>query len=60
LFGESKFKKIQAADVMKRIEIQSIGCALIVINTSEYGYFKKAKAMLEEYYSSQMKPLLVV
>jgi hypothetical protein len=58
LFGESKLRKIQAADVQKQLEIQSAGCDLIVVDISAYGYFKKAKAMLEEYYSSQMKPLL--
>lgn len=58
LFGESKLRKIQAADVQKQLEIESIGCNLIVVDISAYGYFKKAKAMLEEYYSSQMKPLL--
>jgi hypothetical protein len=58
LFGESKLKKIQAADVQKQLEIQLLGCDLLVVDISAYGYFKKAKAMLEEYYSSQMKPLL--
>jgi len=58
LFGESKLKKIQAADAQKQLEIQLIGCNLLVVDISAYGYFKKAKAMLEEYYSSQMRPLL--
>lgn len=60
LYGESKFRKIQAADAMKQIEIQSVGCSLLVINTSEYGYFKKAKAMLSLYYANRIKPLLNV
>jgi hypothetical protein len=58
LFGETKLRKIQAADVQKQLEIQSVGCNLIVVDISAYGYFKKVKAMLEEYYSSRMKPLL--
>lgn len=58
LFGESKLKKIQAADVQKQLELQSAGCNLLVVDISACGYFKKAKAMLEEYYASRMKPLL--
>jgi hypothetical protein len=60
LFGESKLKKIQAADAQKRLEIRLVGCNLLVVDISAYGYFKKARTMLEEYYSSQMKPLLEV
>lgn len=58
LFGESKLKKIQAADVQKQLEIQSVGCNLLVVDISAYGYFKKAQSVLEVYYSSQIKPLL--
>jgi hypothetical protein len=58
LYGMSKFEKIQAADVLKQLEIQSVGCDLLVIDISAYGYFKKAKVMLDGYYSTHVKPLL--
>lgn len=58
LFGNQKLVKIQAADILKQIEIQSIGYNLLVIDISAYGYFKKAKVMLDEYYSTHIKPLL--
>lgn len=60
VYGESKFKKIQAADLQKRQEIQNAGYNLIVINISTAGYFKKVKVMLGEYYLTFIKPLLEV
>lgn len=59
IFGKQKFANIQAADISKQVEIQSIGYNLLVIDISAYGYFKKAKAMLDEYYVSHIRPLLV-
>jgi hypothetical protein len=58
LFGNQKLAKIQAADISKQIEIQSVGYNLLVIDISAYGYFKKVKAMLDEYYVSHVRPLL--
>lgn len=58
LYGEPKLKKIQAADELKRAELRSAGCRLVVIDTSAYGYFVKVKAMLDERYWSYIKPLL--
>lgn len=58
LFGNRKLAKIQAADISKQIEIHSIGYDLVVIDISAYGYFKKVKAMLDDYYPSHIRPLL--
>ncbi len=58
LFGNQKLAKIQASDISKQIEIQTIGYSLLVIDISAYGYFKKVKAMLEAYYISHLRPLL--
>ncbi|MDQ3257643.1 MAG: hypothetical protein M3R15_27780 [Acidobacteriota bacterium] len=58
LFGDEKLAKIRAADILKQIEIQAAGYSLLVIDISAYGYFKKAKAMLNEYYGSHIRPLL--
>jgi hypothetical protein len=58
LFGNRKLAKIQAADISKQLEIQFIGYKLLVIDISACGYFKKVKAMLDEYYSTHIKPLL--
>lgn len=60
LFGNQKLAKIQAADISKQIEMRSIGYRLLVIDISAYGYFKKVKAMLDEYYLSHIRPLLVI
>lgn len=57
LFGEEKLAKIQAADISKQMEMQSLGYSLLVIDISAYGYFKKVKAMLDEYYFSHIQPL---
>jgi hypothetical protein len=58
LFGDEKLAKIRAADILKQVEIQAAGYGLLVIDISAYGYFKKAKAMLNEYYVSHIRPLL--
>ncbi len=58
LFGNQKLAKIQAADILKQVEIQTIGYSLLVIDISAYGYFKKVKAMLDEYYATHIRPLL--
>lgn len=58
LFGDEKLVKIRAADILKQVEIQAAGYNLLVIDISAYGYFKKAKAMLNEYYVSHIHPLL--
>jgi very-short-patch-repair endonuclease len=58
IYGESKFKKIQAADLQKQMEMKSAGYDLLVIDISSFGYFKKAKVMLMEYYAVNIKPLL--
>ena len=58
LFGKEKLTKIQAADISKQMEIQSLGYSLLVIDISAYGYFKKVKAMLDKYYSSHILVLL--
>ncbi len=58
LFGYEKLAKIRAADILKQAEIQAAGYSLLVIDISAYGYFKKAKAMLNEYYVSHIRPLL--
>lgn len=50
LFGDQKLAKIQAADILKQMELQAIGYNLLVIDVSAYGYFKKVRAMLDEYY----------
>lgn len=59
LFGQEKLAKVQAADIAKQLEIQSLGYGLIVIDISAYGYFKKVKRMLDQYYESHIRPLLV-
>jgi len=58
LFGDEKLAKIRAADILKQVEIQVAGYSLLVIDISAYGYFKKTKAMLDEYYVSHIRPLL--
>jgi hypothetical protein len=58
LFGDQKLAKIKAADISKQIEIQAIGYNLLVIDISAYGYFKKVKAMLDEHYSTHIRPIL--
>ena len=58
LFGDEKLAKIRAADILKQVEIQTAGYSLLVIDISAYGYFKKAKAMLNQYYVSHIRPLL--
>ena len=58
LFGRQKLAKIQAADVLKQAEIHAIGYGLLVIDISAYGYFKKMRAMLDEYYLNRIRPLL--
>jgi hypothetical protein len=60
LFGEKKLAKIQAADISKQAEIQIIGYNLLVIDISAYGYFKKVKAMLREYYIKHIQLLLEI
>ncbi len=57
LFGEQKLAKIQAADISKQIEIQSIGYDLLVIDISAYGYFKKLREMLDKYYLIHLRSL---
>jgi len=59
IYGESKFRKIQYADSQKQLELQSAGYNLIVIDISAVGYFKKVRIVLENYYSTYIKPLLV-
>ena len=58
LFGDEKLSKIRSADILKQVEIQAAGYSLLVIDISAYGYFKKAKAMLSEYYVTHIQPLL--
>ncbi len=58
IFGKEKFAKVQAADISKQGEIQSLGYSLLVIDISNCGYFKKVKAMLDKYYESHIRPLL--
>lgn len=60
LYGELKLAKIRAADFSKQVELQAIGYDLLVIDISAFGYFKKVKAMLDEYYSIHIKPLLEI
>lgn len=58
LFGEQKLAKIQDADISKQIEIKRLGYDLLVVDISTSGYFKKLKAMIDEYYVSYIRPLL--
>lgn len=60
LFGDQKLAKIQTSDISKQVEIQAVGYNLLVVDISAYGYFKKVKVMLDEYYSTYIKPLLSI
>lgn len=59
IYGNLKLSKIQAADALKQTEIQHTGYNLIVINISSYGYFKKLKIMLNDFYMINIQPVLI-
>jgi hypothetical protein len=58
LFGERKLTKIQVADISKQKEVRALGYSLVVIDISVTGYFKKIKAILDDYYVNYIHPLL--
>jgi hypothetical protein len=59
LFGKQKLARIQAADISKQIEIETMSYNLLVIDISKTGYFKKVQLMLNKYYFNQVQPLLL-
>ncbi len=49
---------IQDKDRLKRSEAHRCGYQLIVIDVSKYKYWKQTEVLLDEVYSTELKPLI--
>lgn len=58
IYGEERFAKVQAKDVLKHAEIQAKGLALLVLDVSRLKSKKRQHEFIAKHYEEDVKPLL--
>jgi hypothetical protein len=58
IFGLNKLLSIQDKDIRKQVEAHTVGCQLIVLNTSHYKYWPETMRFLDEEYNQTIKAFI--
>lgn len=58
IFGLNKLRSIQEKDAKKQAEAQTMGCKLIVLDTSGYKYWPETMKFLDCEYEEKIKPVI--